>query len=228
MSLSRHFEITMAASNPRAHLRVVRQPAPAAPSLSDDEVVAGFVAREVGAAEMLHDRVRPTLDRMLVRLVGRSDPEIEDLAQNALIEIVTSLARFQPGTALRAWAATITARVVYKSIRRRKLERRIFAREDVFEPDAHPNGSVDAARALRLRSVLGRIRAHLVELDERKSWAFVLHDVLGHDVREVAEIMDASIASTQQRLARGRRELHLRLANDPELADIVLDLGGGE
>jgi RNA polymerase sigma-70 factor, ECF subfamily len=205
-------------------LRLVRDGgSPVEPPASDRELVASFLLRSPGAAEALHDRVRPTIDRVVRRLLGPRDADVDDAVQTSLIEIVCSLDRFRGGCALPTWASTIAARVVYKSLRRRRLERRIFE-TDVFAA-ANVPAATNPARESRVRGALVRIRAHLAAMDDKKAWAFVLHDVCGYDTSEVSQIMDVSVNAVQQRLSRCRRELADKIKEDPELRDVILELG---
>ncbi len=75
-----------------------------------------------------------------------------------------------------------------------------------------------------MRNVMRRVLAHLESIDEAKAWTFVLHDVCGYDLREIADITEVTVAAAQTRLVRGRREVHQRIADDPELANLLESL----
>jgi RNA polymerase sigma-70 factor (ECF subfamily) len=197
----------------------------ARPALDDSELLASLRAGDVGAAAALHDRVRGQVDRTIRRLLGPRDLDHEDLAQLAMIELVSTIGRYRGDCSLDSWTSTLTAHVVYKHIRRRKTERRIFG---VLDPDflAETRSSSKTVRDAILRSVMGRVRAHLGEIDELKAWTFLLHDVCGYDLREIAEITGVSVAAAQTRLVRGRREVHERIASDPELANLLESVEG--
>ena len=51
-----------------------------------------------------------------------------------------------------------------------------------------------------MHAILGRMRPKHAE-------AVLLHDVLGHDLAEIAVMTGASAAAAQSRLVRGRKEL---------------------
>jgi RNA polymerase sigma factor (sigma-70 family) len=164
------------------------------------------------------------VDRTLCKLLGARDPEYEDVAQMAMYELVTTLPRFRGECPLDAWFTIITGRVVYRHIRRRKLERRIFTAQPGDELIAD---SQTRPVSLALRQALDRIRVHLARMDENRVWTFLLHDVYGYDLKETSQITGASLSAAQSRLVRGRRAIHDRIRRDPSLARLLDDLAEG-
>jgi RNA polymerase sigma-70 factor (ECF subfamily) len=195
------------------------------PALDDSELLAALRAGDTAAAAALHDRVRPQVDRTVRRLLGPGDFDGEDVAQQAMIELVGTIDRYRGDCSLDSWTSTITAHAVYKHIRRRKTERRIFGAlegDGFAETRSHSRTGRDAL----VRSALSRVLGHLNAVDEGKAWTFVLHDVCGYDLREIAQITATSVAAAQSRLVRGRREVHERIASDPELANLLESMEG--
>ncbi|MEZ4261413.1 MAG: RNA polymerase sigma factor [Polyangiaceae bacterium] len=192
------------------------QPRLPAPTLDDSELLASIRRGDPDAATALHDRLRPVAERSVRRLLGASDRDREDLVQQAMIEVVTTVDRFRGECPLDAWASSVAAHVVYKHIRRRVTERKIF--EHLGGADDALATPADSGARAAARSALRRVVTHLEAIDPAKAWAYVLHDVCGYDLREVAQITESTVAAAQSRLVRGRRELRDRLLADPELS----------
>ncbi|HEX7667084.1 MAG TPA: RNA polymerase sigma factor [Polyangiaceae bacterium] len=196
-----------------------RADSPSHAQLDDAEILAALRACDATAAPQLYARVRPQVDRTIARLLGRRDAEHDDLVQLAIIAIFDSLSRFRGECSLDTWTSRIAARTVFKELRRRKSQHRLF--------DPSCSGDVDGpapaseSREVSIRSALRRVRLHLDALDPVKAWTVVLHDAWGYDLREIAEITDVSVAAAQSRLVRGRADLQARLDGDVELADVL-------
>ncbi len=188
--------------------------------MDDSEILASVLAGDASAATSLHDRVRPTIDRTLRRLLGAHDPDFEDLAQLTMIELVTTLDRYRGECSLDSWTSTLAARLVFKQIRKRKTERRYFVGADEETLHEVPSSST-LSRDVVVRDGLERVRLLLGTIDPVKAWTFLLHDVHGYDLKEVAQITDATVAAAQTRLVRGRAEIHERIQSDPELAALL-------
>jgi RNA polymerase sigma-70 factor (ECF subfamily) len=192
---------------------------PASP-IEDDELLAALRKGETSAGGPFYDRVRPQVDRTLCRLLGHRDSDYEDIAQLAMIELISTIRNFRGECSLDTWASTVTAHVVFKHLRRRQTERRIF--ENLASPDDPPAVRTNrTGREVMARSAVARVVRHLGKLDVNRAWTFVLHDVLGYELREIAQITGSSVSAEQTRLVRGRRELHERVAEDPELAHVL-------
>jgi RNA polymerase sigma-70 factor (ECF subfamily) len=207
---------------PAPYMALVPRPQPEAEdsSVRDAALIAALRSGDAGMAAAFHDRVRPAIDRTLVRLLGRRDVDHDDLAQRALIELFTTIDGYRGECALDSWTGTLTARVVWKHLRRRKLERRMF--EGMAPEDSmYLVSSIEVGSQAIMRGLVSRIYALLDRMDVDRAWAFVLHDVSGYDLREVARITGTSVAAAQSRLSRGRRELHDLVAADPELSDLL-------
>jgi RNA polymerase sigma-70 factor (ECF subfamily) len=211
----------------RSELRLVPQraeaTAPAAtPALDDSALLRALRTNDPTIAEALYTRARPIVDRTLTRLLGARDPDYEDVVQLALLEIVTTVDRFRGECPLDAWLSILTARVVYRHIRRRRLERRIFTQTPLEDLALLAPASVPGSG-----QAVDRVRFHLENMDERRAWTFLLHDVYGYDLREIGQIMNVSLAAAQSRLVRGRRELHERVRGDQRMASFF-DAGESE
>lgn len=184
-------------------------------ALDDSALLMGLKARDRSISAAFYDRVRPIVDRTLTRLLGAHDRDYEDVAQRALFELVDTIDRFRGECPLNAWVSIVSARAAFRAIRRRRVERRLFA--DVELDDA-PAVTHSHANTVAVRQAIGRVRRELEQMDQNRAWTFLLHDVYGYDLKEVGQITGVSLAAAQSRLVRGRREVHERIRKDEALA----------
>jgi RNA polymerase sigma-70 factor, ECF subfamily len=186
-----------------------------APGLDDSTLLAGLKARDASVSRAFYARVRPIVDRTLSRLLGQRDNEYEDVAQRALFELVSTIGGFRGECPLDAWISIVTGRIAYRTIRRRRTERRLFVDEQPHDLSlaTRSHGSTVAAR-----QAIERVRVELERMNADRAWTFLLHDVYGYDLKEVGQITGVSLSAAQSRLVRGRREIHERIKQDVALA----------
>jgi RNA polymerase sigma-70 factor, ECF subfamily len=159
--------------------------------------------------------VRTAVDLVLRRLIGTQDPEYEDLMQSSMENVLTTLERgnFRGDCPTGGWAAVIARNVAVDAIRVRARERQLFARaeSDVAQADAVRNvGLAPEHGPEHLTSVqerLNRVKSALMGLSPHKANVVFLHDILGHQLDEVAGILGITVSAAQSRLVRGRRQI---------------------
>jgi RNA polymerase sigma-70 factor (ECF subfamily) len=174
------------------------------------------------AQRELFQAQRLAVHHTLFRILG-SNRDIEDLLQDAFLEIFRALPTFRGDSALATWCRTIATRVAYLAIARRKPP----AVELSLVEDVLPDGAPDADRALHAREAARRLYAALDRLDPKQRIAFALFTIDGLSLAEVAELTESSRVAVKTRIWRARRELFKRAANDPVLGGYLVELEGG-
>lgn len=187
---------------------------PGAHRTTDEELIEAFERGDRDVAEQLYDRLIGVVEGTLYRVLGARGVDHDDLVQAAFEQIVMTLARrrFARACSLSAWASTVTAHVALNALRSRRRERGVLDR--ICDPEvetgrAHAKDNVEQQAGAREQ--LERLRQHLAAMDPAKAATVLLHDVLGHDLAEIAVLTGASVAAAQSRLVRGRRELRRRM-----------------
>lgn len=211
-------------ANGRAWLRPVEaEPRPATPEAptrrtpSDAEIIEAVRSGDEAVAGALYDRLLPVVSRTILRVFGRREVDHDDLVQASFEQIVRTLVekKFAGACSLATWASTVATHVALNGLRSRRRERRVIDRdadEGVIELRRAEHSGPEHQTAVT-RS-LERVRGHLAALTPEKAHTLFLHDVLGHELAEIAVLTGVSVAAAQSRLVRGRKELYERLARD--------------
>jgi RNA polymerase sigma-70 factor (ECF subfamily) len=208
------------ASRARPQLRVVpRDAPPPAPSPTDEQVIEAVQQGDDRVSMELYDRLLPVVDHTLYRVFGRREPDHDDLVQASFEQIVVTLSRqsYARACSLRTWASTVASHVGLNALRSRRRERRIVDRGIELE-DHLTSSFVDVESEVTARRQLEQVRIELSSMSSKRALAVFLHDVLGHELAEIALITGVSVAAAQSRLVRGRRELFRRLGKTYRVA----------
>lgn len=174
------------------------------------------------AQRELFQHLKKAVHHTLFRILG-ANRDIEDLIQDAFLEIFRALHSFRGDSSLSRWAQTIATRTAYLSIERRKPA---AVDLDVVEDEIVDNDP-DAHRVALARQAAKRLYAAMDKLDPKMRIAFALAVIDGLPLAEVAQLTESSLVAVKTRVWRARREIMKRAQKDPVLASYVADLGGG-
>jgi RNA polymerase sigma-70 factor, ECF subfamily len=170
--------------------------------MADRDRLLAVVGGDRAAACALYDEYLPAVHATLVRILGGRTQEHADLVQRVFVELVRSAPTFRGECSLGTWLSRIAAHVGLNALRSVRRRRAVFTSEEAPEIGAPASVSPETKDALN--------RA-LIKLSPEKAEAVLLHDLLGHDLAEMAAISGISVAAAQSRLVRGRSELRTHL-----------------
>jgi RNA polymerase sigma-70 factor (ECF subfamily) len=160
------------------------------------------------AQRKLFDDYVDYVHAILYRVLG-PNRDVEDLVQDAFLEIFRTLGYYRGEAKLATWIARITARVAYAYLSR-KRPAPVWL-EAVAEP---AGGDPSAERQLAAARAGRRLYALLDQLEHEQRIAFTLHVIEGVPVREVAAITESSVVATKSRIFRARHAVR----KDPVVA----------
>lgn len=186
---------------------------PSSEELDDEQLILAVQRGDRLVASALYDRLIRVVDHTVYRVFGRREVDHDDLVQMVFEQIIVTLSRRSYARAcnLRTWASSIASHVAFNALRSRRRERKVMDRD--APPDSETYAARgDAEREAAVRSDLELVRAVLVEMKPQHAETVFLHDVLGHELAEIALMTRVSVAAAQSRLVRGRKDLHRRLA----------------
>jgi RNA polymerase sigma-70 factor (ECF subfamily) len=149
---------------------------------------------------MLYDRHSPSVHRFISAL-GIPLEEREDAAQDVFVAVYRSLARFRGEAQLSTWIYRIAARHAVRLGRRRRVREFLSAlalREPPPPPAADPS-----ERATHLH-LLDRM---LKKLNPKKRSVFVLFEIEGLRVDEIARVVGCPENTVWSRLHHARAEM---------------------
>lgn len=133
----------------------------------------------------------------ILRYMGVPDADREDVAQDVLLVVQVQLRRYEERGALRSWLYAITRRVVADHRHRARFRNEMVR-------DVLPEVGKDEQGRLEARSHLSRLddALDLVSPDQRR--VFLLYEVEGMSMPEIADALGAPLQTCYSRLNAAR------------------------
>ena len=176
---------------------------------------------EPAATRELFRRHRARVHACLFRVLG-SNRDMDDLLQDAFIQVFQSLRGWRAEASLATWIDRVSVRVAYRylSQRGRRVQTDpIIDDEAVLAVDG--NTASEGPRRQLARDGVKRLYAVLDELGAASRLAFTLHEIDGRPLADVAELVGSSVTATKLRVWRARKKIETAAAADPVLREFL-------
>ena len=146
--------------------------------------------------------------------------EVEDVAQEIMLQIFESAHRYRGEGCVEAWAKSIGIRTVFKHVRRTARRRSVFVDSPV-----HADGAMSEPNLTeqQVSSRLNRekLYAFLNRLPSKERAAIVLKLVDGHSIKEVAQILGKKEDQVCYLLKKARKKLTRWVESDASLRELM-------
>lgn len=177
-----------------------------AQEVEDAALVARARSGDRAAFGVLVDRYADQA-RRVARAVLQDPDDADDAAQDAFLAALVKLDQYDSARRFGPWLMRIVANAATDRRRRRKVRSAVSLDEGLVAGGTRPD--VMAERAV----LLGRLRAALAELPERRRIAVVLFDVEGYSHAEIAQVLGIPEGTVRSEVFHARRKLRALLAD---------------
>jgi RNA polymerase sigma-70 factor, ECF subfamily len=184
-------------------------PTETAPGM-DELLLQGLLQGSSHATSEFFDRYATYIQRVLTRILGYAEPERADLLHEVFVRALEKVAELKSARSLKPWLAGIAVFTAQEWLRRRKRRGPLLPPED-GAARAAPQTSPEARQAVAaFYELVGRFNEH-----ERS--AFILRQLEGMSLQEVADTCDVSLSTARRRIDRAEAEFQRLLPEYPAL-----------
>lgn len=184
--------------------------------IQDDELVRQFQSGYVQAFDLLVERYQARTLSLCFRFLQEPE-DARDIAQEVFIKVYHHLGAFKPEAQFSTWLYRITVNACLNALRSRRRRRWLLP---FSAPDARftanimnvADGNGNPELTLEKSEQSQALQKALDALPEDQRTAIILHRYQGLSYKEIATVLQASVASVESRIHRGRKKLGVLLA----------------
>ena len=174
----------------------------------DAELISRAQKGEESAFEALFHAYKKRIYLLCLRMIGNA-AEAEELTQEAFLQLFRKIHTFRGESAFSTWLHRVAMNISLMRLRKRKKTMDIPMENgdgaDKTERPERQFGSADLA----LTGAIDRMCLDLAvaKLPEGYKRVFELHDVLGYEHNEIAEMLGCSVGNSKSQLHKARLRL---------------------
>lgn len=185
------------------------------PTMADAEVILQAQMGDHQAFEEIYRKHSRRVYSVCVRITHNS-ADAEELTQETFLQLYRKIGSFRGESSLWTWLYRVTLNIVLMNARR--IQPMPLIEHTAYDPDDSEQANTELAREdTLLAGSVNRITllAAIERLPPGYRIVLWLHDVLGYEHAEIAEIMSCSIGSSKSQLHKARLKMRTELLGQP-------------
>jgi RNA polymerase sigma-70 factor (ECF subfamily) len=182
--------------------------------MTEAQMIKGVADKDRDAVKCLVESYQKRIIKTAYYFLGNME-DAEDLAQEAFLEIVSSMHRFRGRSSLSTWIYRITVNRSLNALKKRK--RQAFLSMDSIkgmpEQIADPLEGAEMNEQLQLEEeMIHKVRSSVHSLKGKQKAAFILHKYEGLSYKQIADVMNTSLSSVESLMHRAKMNVQKSLA----------------
>jgi len=157
--------------------------------------------------------------RVVRAVLGSSHPDVDDVAQQALIGFIQALPAFRGDCDPARYATTIAVRTAIGARRRVRLEH--SRRDPGADADAVASPAMEPGEEIASQQRKEVLRELLAELPPEQAEALAMRVVLGWSLEEIAGQSGAPLNTVRSRLRLAKESLRKTIESQPGLIELL-------
>ena len=157
--------------------------------------------------------------RVVRAVLGSSHPDVDDVAQQALIGFIQALPAFRGDCDPARYATTIAVRTAIGARRRVRLEH--SRRDPGADADSVASPAMEPGEEIASQRRKDVLRELLAELPAEQAEALAMRVVLGWSLEEIAGQSGAPLNTVRSRLRLAKESLRKTIESQPGLVELL-------
>lgn len=176
-------------------------------SIRDAELIARAQTGDESAFEELFHAYKRRIYHLCLRMIGNA-AEAEELTQEAFLQLFRKIHTFRGESAFSTWLHRVAMNITLMRLRKRKMKDIPLENGEESEQTDRPERQFGSAD-LGLKGLVDRVclDSAVAKLPQGYKRVFELHDVLGYEHNEIAQILGCSVGNSKSQLHKARLRL---------------------